>query len=142
MTDMDSDPHGIREKLEIWLAAWSPGSSPWTGAELEGVFATGENAVHVVDDFEGGAVVLRSYDEYVAKWRPVMKSFRYWSIALAEEPTFRASGDLAVVTFRFQANAELADGTKLDPAPGQHGTHVWERIAGEWRLVHEHLTNV
>lgn len=132
----------LRQLIDEWVAGWSPMDKPYMGDRLRPLFAAGDNAIHVVDDFEGGAVVLKSIDQYLAKWVSVMRdAFSYWSIALVAEPVIRVDGNLAVTTLQFQAQARLKDGTLIEPAPGQHGTHVWQRIDGTWRIVREHLTN-
>lgn len=142
MNTETDDRDVLRQLIDQWIAGWSPGDAPYTGERLKPLFAAGDDAIHVVDDFEGGAIVLRSIDEYLEKWVPVMQgSFSYWSIALIEEPVIRVDGDLAVTTLQFQAQGKLKDGTPIEPAPGQHGTHVWERVNDGWRIVHEHLTN-
>lgn len=136
-----NDKQTLEALMNQWIKAWSPKDKAWSGAGLEQIFAEGENAIHVVDDFEGGAVVINSFEDYLATWVPVMAAFGYWEIKLVEPATIRVDGDLAVSTFQFVANGRLQDGSAISPAPSQHGTHIWERTPGGWRIVHEHLTN-
>lgn len=131
----------LQEKMTQRLDVWSPKEGIWTGEGLGDLFAPGEGAIHVVDDFEGGAIVIRSFEDYIATWSPVMSAFSYWSVQLVEDPEILVSGDLATVTFEFVAEARDKNGDIVSPNPGQHGTHIWLHDGASWRLVHEHLTN-
>lgn len=129
----------IRELTRRWFAAWSPKDKPFTGRGLENVFATGDNAILVFDNFNGGVVVIHSLKEYLDTWVPIMQStFAYWEIQPEGSIDVKVNGDLAVSTFTWVSNARLKDGKPTRTR--QHGTHVWQRINGQWRLVHEHLT--
>ena len=140
--DQSGDEEALLELFEIWRDVWSPKDGEWDGERLRNIFAAGVGAIHVVDDFEGGTVILKSVDDYIAEWTPVMAAMRYWCIKPIEAPSVLVSGNLAVMTFSFHATAILPDGTRPENPIGQLGTHVWQCQAGGWRLVHEHLTNL
>jgi ketosteroid isomerase-like protein len=122
------------------MKGWSPQGKPFTADELRPLYAQGDGEILVVDDFEGGAVVLQNFAEYQRKWVPVMRQFSYWAIQPKGEIQVLWSGDLAVSTFTWVAQARLKDGTVLQPAPSQHATLVWQKRDGRWSIVNEHLT--
>ena len=130
----------IKQLTLAWMKGWSAQSKPFTAEELRPLYAQGDGEILVVDDFEGGAVVIRSFKEYQRKWVPVMRQFSYWAIQPKGEIQVLLSGDLAVSTFVWVAQARLKDGTVLQPAPSQHGTLVWRKRNNRWQVVHEHLT--
>lgn len=133
------DEAQIRDLTRKWFAVWSVKDKPFTGQGFEQVFATGENEILVFDNFKGGVVTLRSLRDYIATWVPVMQStFSYWEIKPEGAVNVAVDGDLAVSTFTWVSNGRFKDGKAARIR--QHATHVWRRLKGEWRLVHEHLT--
>ena len=127
-----------RELTQKWVNFWSPKNKPFTGEGLEKIFATGENEILVFDNFDSGIVVLRSLQEYLNTWVPVMQNFSYWEIKLEDNLEISVDGDLAVTTFSWVGGGKTKDGQEIKAR--QYGTHTWKRLNGEWRLVHEHLT--
>ena len=130
----------IKQLTLAWMKGWSPQSKPFTAEELRPLYARGDGEILVVDDFEGRAVVIRSFEEYQRKWVPVMRRFSYWAIQPKGEIQVLLSGDLAVSTFTWVAQARLKGGNVLQPAPSQHGTLVWQKREERWQIEHEHLT--
>jgi ketosteroid isomerase-like protein len=135
---VSSDRQQIQHLTQQWMNLWSPEDNPFTGAEAEQLFATGDHEILVFDNFDGSVVVLRSVQEYLATWVPVMQNFSFWQIAIEDNLEISINGDLAVTTFSFAGGGRSKDGQ--DYKLRQYGTHVWKRSKGEWRIVHEHLT--
>lgn len=52
--------------------------------------------------------------------------------------TITVRGDMALSTFDWESDAVDAAGEVV--IMRQAGTLVWEKQAGEWRIIHEHLT--
>ncbi|MEO1374730.1 MAG: nuclear transport factor 2 family protein [Cyanobacteria bacterium J06635_10] len=128
----------IKQLTQKWVDTWSPKDKQFTGVGLEEIFATGENEILVFDNFDSGIVVLRSLQEYLNTWVPVMQNFSYWEIKLEDNLEISVDGDLAVTTFSWVGGGKSKDGQEVKAR--QYGTHTWKRLNGEWRLVHEHLT--
>ena len=84
-------------------------------------------------------VVLQSLQEYLDTWVPVMANFVYWSVALEDHFQISIEGDMAITTFSFAGGGQNKDSE--DVTLKQYCTHMWKRLNGEWRLVHEHLTS-
>ena len=132
------DETEIRRLTEQWRNIWSPKDKPFTGEGFENIFATVKNEILVFDNFDNGVVVLRSLQEYLDTWIPVMQNFSYWEIQLEDNLDISIDGDLAVTTFSWVGGGETKD--RQEVKARQYGTHIWKRLNGEWRLVHEHLT--
>ena len=133
------DKAKIQELTEQWRKVWSPEDKPFTGNGLENVFATGKDEILVFDNYGGSVVVLRSLQEYLDTWVPVMADFVYWNVALENNLQVSIDGDLATTTFSFAGGGRNKDGEQVTLK--QYCTHMWKRLNGEWRLVHEHLTS-
>ena len=130
----------IKRLTIAWIQGWSPKTQLFTAEELRPLYAQEPGEILVIDDFEGGAVVLHSFDEYQREWVTVMQQFSYWAIQPKGEIQVQVSGDLAVSMFTWIAEARLKNGAELQPAPSQHGTLVWRKRNDHWQIVHEHLT--
>lgn len=128
----------IRALTQKWVNIWSPKNKPFTGEGLEEIFATGENEILVFDNFDSGVVVLRSLQEYLNTWVPVMQNFSYWEIEIEDNLEISVDGDLAVTTFSWVGGGKTKDGQEVKAR--QYATHTWKRLNGKWRLVREHLT--
>ncbi|MDY6941285.1 MAG: nuclear transport factor 2 family protein [Cyanobacteriota bacterium] len=132
------DRQQIQQLTQQWANLWSPKDQPFTGKGFEEIFAPGENEILVFDNVGGSVVVLRSLDEYLNTWVPMMEQFTFWEIAIDDNLEISVSGDLAATTFSFSGGGRDRDGSEYQLR--QYGTHVWQRIDGRWRLVREHLT--
>lgn len=133
-----TDKDVIKQLTQKWVDIWSPKNKPFTGEGLEKIFASGENEILVFDNFDSGIVVLRSLQEYINTWVPVMQNFSYWEIELEDNLEISVDGGLAVTTFSWVGGGKTKDGQKVKAR--QYGTHTWKRLNGEWKLIREHLT--
>lgn len=133
-----ADEAEILQLTQEWRSLWSPQDKPFTGEGFENIFATGENEILVLDNIEGGVLVLHSLQEYLDTWIPMMQNFSYWEIRFEDNLDISISEDLAVTTFSWVGGGKTQDGQEVKVR--QYGTHMWKRLKGQWRLVHEHLT--
>lgn len=136
--DTSDDHHQIHQLTQRWVELWSPKEQMFNGQGFEQLFATEENGIIVFDNINGSLVVLHSVQEYLNTWQPVMAQLTFWTIAIEDNLQIDVSNDLAFTTFSFLGVGRDRDGK--DYQVRQYGTHVWKRINGQWRLVHEHLT--
>ncbi|MEM8722297.1 MAG: hypothetical protein AAGE84_23895 [Cyanobacteria bacterium P01_G01_bin.39] len=97
--NITTDTATIRQLTEQWIAIWSPQDKTFTGKGFENIFATGENEILVFDNFQNEVVVIRSLQEYLDTWVPLMKSFSYWNVELEDNWDISIDGDLAVTNF-------------------------------------------
>lgn len=132
------DETTLRGLMDRWIEGWSPGAAKWSAEPLRPLYAEGERAIRVFDNVEGDVVQLRSFDAYAAEWEPMMAPMRDWRIALDAPAEIAVSGDVAHVSFVFSGGEDDSHRDALRIT--QYGTHVWQRIGGDWRIVHEHLT--
>ncbi len=136
------DLQAIQQKTDQWFQLWSPGDKPFTFEGIENVFADKEEGLLVVDGFEGSIVVLKSIHEYKDKWLPLVNtSFATYTIKPKDGIEIDVDATMATSTFIWVSeNATLKDGTPVKLS--QYATHVWKKINGDWKIVHEHLTKI
>ncbi len=136
--DVVNDRYQIQQLTARWAELWSPKNKTFTGEGFEQIFVAEGNGLTVFDNIGGSVVVLHSFREYLNTWRPLMDQFVFWEITIEDDLQICVSGDLAFTTFSFLGFGQDKDekGYKVR----QYGTHIWKRINGQWRLIHEHLT--
>lgn len=133
-----SDEEVVRELTRKWFAGWSVGEAKFTGESLRPLYAQGDGELLVFDNFEGGVAVIKSFQDYLDTWVPVMTDFSEWAIAPEDGIKVTTSGDLATSTFTWIGKGKMQDGEPVTMR--QHGTLVWQRRDGTWQIIHEHLT--
>lgn len=133
-----NDEVEIRKLTRKWFDIWSQKEKPFTGEGLEEVFAsTGEMLVY--DNFDGDVKIIRSVQEYIDTWVPVMQEqLTYHEIEPEGEIEIQVDGNMALSTFVWVSNSKLKNGNKISFR--QYATHVWKKINERWYLIHEHLT--
>lgn len=112
-TTIAQDKIQIRQLTQKWIDVWSYKNKRFTGEGFEEIFATGKNEILVFDNFGDSVVVLRSLEEYINTWVPVMKNFSYWEVELEDNLDISVDGDLAVTTFSWVGGGKSKDGEDL-----------------------------
>ena len=135
----EADERAVRAQTQRWFEIWSQGDEPFTGNGLDEVFLTGEDKIVVFDDFAGDVVEINSLDDYVSTWVPVMKESLASHRIRPDGPIRVTMGrDLAFTTFVWVSDSRTVEGEPISLR--QYATHVWKKVDGSWKLVHEHLT--
>jgi quinol monooxygenase YgiN/ketosteroid isomerase-like protein len=133
----EGDRFQLERLTQQWVNLWSPKDKLFTGEGFENIFA--KDKILVFDNFDNSVVVLHSLQEYLDTWVPFMQeNISYWEVELEDNFEITINGDLAVTTFSWIGGGKGKDGRTIKAK--QYGTHVWKRLNGQWRLVHEHLT--
>ncbi|MGJ3253120.1 MAG: YybH family protein [Elainellaceae cyanobacterium] len=133
-----NDEAAIRQLTAQWFAAWSPGRGPVDWEAMGELFVQTPNELLVFDDAGDGVVVLTSWADYRQTWEPFMAQFTEWQIEPEGDIQVKVDGDLAVTVFTLTGGGVDQAGNPVDFR--QRATHVWQRIDGQWLIVHEHLT--
>lgn len=137
-SDIDDEVE-IRKLTRKWFDIWSQKEKPFTGAGLEEVFAPKAGEMLVYDNFDGNVKIIRSAQEYIDTWVPVMQEqLSYHEISPEGEIEIVIDGNMALSTFVWVSNSKLKNGNNVSFR--QYATHVWRKITGRWCLIHEHLT--
>lgn len=129
----------IRQLIQQWFEAWSPGAETFDANQLQPLYAQGKNAILVYDDIGEEVAVIRSWNKYAQTWQPFMKQFAYWSIQPEGNIEVAIGEDMAVSNFVYVGEARYQDGREITPK--QYATFVWEKQNGKWVIIREHLTS-
>jgi ketosteroid isomerase-like protein len=131
-----ADEQAIKAKIERWRELFSPGSKSFSTKGYENIFVNSSDFI-VFDNFAEKTTHMRSWDEYAATWNAeIDKNFTGLVILDLELYRLHVAGDLAWSAFTFWMKG--FPGGK-ETFTSQHATHVWRKVDGDWRIVHEHL---
>lgn len=136
----------IREKLNRWRGLWSQ-TGKGRRFSVDGyrdLFVSGELAPKMLtfDAYvpDWASTQIDGFDDYRRIWnKDVNESFPNWTITRMDVLRVEVadSGDMAWSALNFWGEG-TRDGERYEGS--QHGTHVWTRVDGDWRILHEHLT--
>ena len=81
------------------------------------------------DLFKGKGELQKTFEHYLSGAEEVSYSIRH--------PEVIELGDIAIMSFYWKV--ALKNSEKVIEIPGR-GSHVYSRINGEWKIVHEHFS--
>ena len=82
--------------------------------------------------FHGTAGVRKTWGDFLQFYSRIALSYRDLAVDVS------GSGDLAYATFIERAEAVARAGGKTDITDNLRTTQVFRKVAGKWRIVHEH----
>ncbi len=141
----NQDEAAIYAKFKRWVEMFSA-----TGRG-EQFTLEGYEDIYFTDDGEDGLLV---FDNYSPKWastqidgfiqyrriweRDVNESFPNWTITKMDVLRVEVQGNLAWSALNFWGEGKRADNSSYEGS--QHSTHIWRKINGDWKMIHEHLS--
>jgi ketosteroid isomerase-like protein len=129
----------IRQKLERWRQLFSQEQYSLSGYE-DLYLNTDELLVYDSYAPAGYDREIRGWINYRTLWEQYIPiDFPGWRIINLDITRLEVQGDYA-----WSAISYVGRGVKnsTEYFGGQHGTHIWKCIDGDWRIVHEHLTTM
>lgn len=136
---MNQAETAIRHKLERWRELFSQLQFSLSGYENLYV-NTDELLVYDSYSPSGFNREICGWNQYKSLWEKYIPiDFPKWRIVDLKITRIEVQGDTA-----WSAISYVGQGVKEAKAyrGGQHGTHIWKCINGEWCIVHEHLTTM
>lgn len=141
VTDENRDRVEISHKLERWRNLFSAGEQQFSFTGYEDLYVNTDELI-VYDSYAptGYDREIRGWNNYRTLWEEyVPVDFPGWQITHLDITHIEVNGDIAWSALTFVGRG-VKDGKEY--VGGQHGTHIWKRIDGGWRIVHEHLTTI
>lgn len=131
------DEQSIRQALQEWRQLYSYGDRKFSFDGYEHLYLN-TDALLAYDNVAPKDTQVNGWRTYRSLWEAVInESFAGQQITRFEIHRVGVSGDLgwSAITFRFRAKNRGKDFYS-----SQHGTHIWRKVDGKWRIVHEHMT--
>jgi ketosteroid isomerase-like protein len=131
------DEQAIRQALQEWRQLYSYGDRPFSFNGYEHLYINTDELL-AYDNVAPDDTRINGWTTYRSVWEPVInENFTGQEITRFEIDRVGVSGDLAwsAITFWFRAKNQ---GKPFYSS--QHGTHIWRKVDGNWRIIHEHMT--
>lgn len=130
-----SDRAALEARLDKWRELYGYGHKPFTFDGFEDLYVN-DDSLTALDSFAPRDTALRGWANYRALWEPLInQSFTGQVITRFDVTRIEAHGDMAFTTLLMWFDARR-NGQPFSTS--QAFTHIWRRIDGEWRIVHEH----
>ena len=131
----------IRRKLQRWRELFSPGETRYSLSGYEDLYVNTDELL-VYDSYspKGYPREICGWNNYRTLWEKYIPiDFPGWRIINFNITRLEPQGDYAWSAISYVGRG-VRNGAEY--FGGQHGTHIWKRINGDWRIVHEHLTTM
>ncbi|MDV2997058.1 MAG: hypothetical protein N4J56_006763 [Chroococcidiopsis sp. SAG 2025] len=131
------DEQAISQALQEWRQLYSFGNRKFTFKGYEHLYIN-TNELLAYDNVAPKDTRIDGWETYKSLWESVInESFAEQQITRFDIDRVEVSNDLgwSGITFRFRAKNKGKDFYS-----SQHGTHIWHKVDGRWRIVHEHMT--
>lgn len=132
--DENQDEQAIRQRLQEFRQLYSPGNRKFSFDGYDLYINTEE--LHAYDDLSPKNTQIKGWKTYKSLWEAVInQSISEQRITRLDIDRIETSGDLgwSANTIRFRAKNQ-----GKDFYGSQHFTHIWHKVDGKWRIVHEH----
>ncbi len=128
------DQQAIRQRLQELRRLYSPGNRKFGFAGYDVYINTDELMAY--DNLAPRDTQINGWNNYRSLWETVInQSISGQEITRFDIDRIQTSGDLgwSGSTIRFRAKNKGKDFYS-----SQHLTHIWHKVDGKWRIVHEH----
>jgi ketosteroid isomerase-like protein len=92
------------------------------------------------DTISPGGTVTQSYQSFKDLWEPTMQASTKAKTVIDDNIKVTTKGNMGLTTFTFQTEfTDRKTGKKY--AEHAHASMVWEKQAGRWVIIHEHVSS-
>ncbi|MGL5796461.1 MAG: YybH family protein [Waterburya sp.] len=130
----NQDVQAIRQRLQEFRQLYSPGNRKFSFDGYDLYIDTDE--LHAYDDLSPQNTQINGWKTYKPLWEGIInESISNQRITRLDIDRIETSGDLgwSAITVRFRAKNKGKDFYN-----SQHLTHIWHKVDGKWKIVHEH----
>ncbi|MDZ8137896.1 MAG: nuclear transport factor 2 family protein [Nostoc sp. DedQUE04] len=128
----------IKERVNDWLAAFSPGNKSFDFSLLDNLYWQDEQFL-AFDTLSPQTTRIQGWQSYEEIWKPFMTAITQWQVKSVGDIQIFPGDNITVSALIFYSTAT----TIKNEAVGitAHATLVWEKREGQWRIIHEHISN-
>lgn len=135
----NDDIKQIQTQIMQWQQLFAPGNQQYSLTGYEHLYSQQDNELLIYDNFAEKDTRWTGFDKYRKIWETeINRNFPGFVMYRIEVDRIEVSGNLAWSAITWWGKV-IKDSMSLYPS--QHGTHVWKKIEGEWKIIHEHLTS-
>lgn len=128
----------IKQRINDWLAAFSPGNKPFDFSVLENFYWQDEELL-AFDTLSPQSTRIQGWQTFEAIWKPFMANLAEWRIEPVGEVRILPGDKIAVAALIWHGTGTTTAQESVDTTA--HTTQVWEKRHSQWRIIHEHISN-
>jgi ketosteroid isomerase-like protein len=129
----------LKQSVTAWEKGWSSGDSLFTMNRVDRLYDHSERFLEF-DTISPGGTVTQSYQSFKDLWEPTMQASTKAKTVIDDNIKVTTKGNMGLTTFTFQTEfTDRKTGKKY--AEHAHASMVWEKQAGRWVIIHEHVSS-
>jgi ketosteroid isomerase-like protein len=134
-----SDMDLLRQGVTAWEAGWSSGDRRFSMTLVDDLYDHSDRFLEF-DTISPAGTVTQGYQGFKARWEPIMQASTQAKTAIDDNLKVTTDGQMGLTTFTFKT--EFIDRQTAEKyAEHAHASMVWEKQAGRWVIIHEHVSS-
>ena len=128
----------ITERVNDWLAAFSSGDKPFDFSVLDNLYWQDEQLL-AFDTLSPQTTRIQGWQSYEEIWKPFMTAITQWQVKSVGDIQIFTGDNITVSALIFESTAATIANEAVKITA--HATLVWQKREGQWRIIHEHISN-
>ncbi|MBN4004735.1 nuclear transport factor 2 family protein [Nostoc sp. LPT] len=128
----------IKERVNDWLAAFSAGDKPFDFSVLDNLYWQDEQLL-AFDTLSPQTTRIQGWQSYEEIWKPFMTAITQWQVKSVGDIQIFTSDNITVSALIFHSTVTTIGNEAVGITA--HATLVWQKREGQWRIIHEHISN-
>jgi ketosteroid isomerase-like protein len=134
-----NDAELLRQGVTAWEAGWSSGDGQFSMARVDDLYDHSDRFLEF-DTISPAGTITQSYQGFQNRWEPIMQASTHAKTLVDDNLQVTTDGQMGLTTFTFQTEfTDRKTGEKY--AEHAHASMVWEKQAGHWVIIHEHVSS-
>jgi ketosteroid isomerase-like protein len=134
-----NDTDLLQQGVMAWEEGWSSGNSLFSMERVDNLYDH-SNRFLEFDTISPAGTITQSYQGFKDRWEPIMQASTQAKTVIDDNVNITTDGQMGLTTFTFKtAFTDRKTGEKY--AEHAHASMIWEKQAGRWVIIHEHVSS-
>jgi ketosteroid isomerase-like protein len=136
---MPNDVDLLKQSVTAWEKGWSSGDSLFSMNRVDSLYDHSDRFLEF-DTISPAGTITQGYQSFKDLWEPTMQASTKAKTAIDDNIKVTTNGNMGLTTFTFKTEfTDRKTGKKY--AEHAHASMVWEKQAGRWVIIHEHVSS-
>jgi ketosteroid isomerase-like protein len=129
----------LKQGVTAWEKGWSSGDSLFAMTRVDSLYDRSDRFLEF-DTISPAGTITQGYQNFTDLWEPTMQASTKAKTAIDNNIKVTTNGNMGLTTFTFKTEfTDRKTGKKY--AEHAHASMVWEKQAGRWVIIHEHVSS-
>jgi ketosteroid isomerase-like protein len=134
-----NDADLLRQGVTAWESGWSSGDRLFSMERVDNLYDHSDRFLEF-DTISPTGTITQSYQGFKDRWEPIMQASTQAKTVIDDNLKVTTDGQMGLTTFTFKTEfTDRQTGGKY--AEHAHASMVWEKQAGRWVIIHEHVSS-